>query len=131
MKLVERARAAAVVALLARDWGATAEGIKHRDDSYGASVALEAALAVIGELEEVEVSRQRGLSYHFLEMPDDCRYENGSGNFATIYMKKQKPKPTVEELTRAAVDAWQEEGSPTWHKLHVAMAALAEKLDKP
>lgn len=128
MKLVERARAAAVEALTKMDCPYTAGRVKARDQLNAAGCAVEAALAVVGELEEVEVSEQRGLHLHFLELPNDSRYNNGSGTFTTIYMKKQVPDPTVEELARAVVKAWDADQSAP---IFDAITALKEKLDKP
>ena len=142
MKLVERARAAAVEALMKDGRGAAGLCVAERHTKHSTSAAVEAALAVVGELEEVEVEERRNDygSGHWLLMPDDCRRLSSAPQARTIanrtiYMAPLTPKPTVEELMHRVVDAWQEEGNPTWHKFHVAMAALAEKLaeklDKP
>ena len=89
-----------------------------------------AVLEVIDTYEEVEVhGKWQGLN-KWAYFPGDSEYER-TGNakhFArrTIYMKKEKPAPTVEELTQRAVEAWLV--TPEKTPFDDAMAALAEKL---
>ena len=101
------------------NWGRTFQGYTLLLD------VAQAVLSVCDEYEEVEV--QAAVSRRALRLPDNPYWDHDKPSF-TVYRKKQKSEPTLEELVRRAVKAWEKDD--TAHRFHVAMSALAKVAEK-
>lgn len=112
------------------------EGRSFEGFSSFTQALAEATLEVLDTYEEVGVEECDGSERcpprgnHWLRMPDDVYFgqrRQHNPRSCTIYMKKQEPKPTIEEVAQRVVEAWRGSNDP----FDEALAALAEKLDKP
>ena len=120
MSLKEEQREAAAVEMERTGRADIAQQIRAGEASYYAGTAVNAALSVCDEYEAVEVQEcVHDASYWKLGY-----WDTGRPRF-TVYRKKQKPEPTLEELARRAVKAYRSTNLST----AAVIGALAEELD--
>ena len=85
----------------------------------------KAALSVCDEYEEVEV--QKTPNRDILRLRSSLCWESHLPSF-TVYRKKEKPEPTLEELARCVMKEWKRNKEP--FGLCAAMNAFEKKLDE-
>ncbi len=116
MKLKEEVRGAAAAEMRRQGCPDIAKEIEAgRDGGYLATGAVNAALSVIDEWEELEVSVHTSGGWAYLPLDGRKAAHNAdpSYNTHTFYRRKPEPTPTVEELARRAVKAWKEQDKKT------------------
>ena len=124
MSLKDEMREAAAVEMDKRCQIETARAIRSGGNTYYVAIAVNAALSVCDEYEEVEV-QVPGTNPNYLRTHGSPFWDHDKPSF-TVYRKKEKLEPALEELVRRAVKAWREPQSG----LGATMTALAEAVDK-
>lgn len=136
-KLVAEVREAAAVVTESYDLPDGAHAIRCGVPANTSEVVIATAVARairkhFKDYEEVEAWTGEGVEHRWLSLVAPLNESNSEYNIPVghILRPKPAPEPTLEELTRAALTAWQQQRITT-PEMCDAMAALAEKLEKP